>query len=224
MDQQNTKVKVPFSVKWGQIKQLLGSRMMIGVYIGQYCINALTYFYYLVPGLSGAGTRDVDSEAGFVASVPAVCGFIGGVLGGIISDWLMRRTGSLNIARKTPIVMGMLLSMVMVFCNYVNVEWMIIGFMALAFFGKGIGALGWAVMADTAPKRLAVFPVACSTCSVTFLASSRQSQLVISLARLAPLMGADLCWCSCLNRGTELPGAGGRYQAYRAETCRGAIR
>ncbi len=27
-------------------------------------------------------------KAGFVASVPAVCGFIGGVLGGIISDWL----------------------------------------------------------------------------------------------------------------------------------------
>ncbi|STK20745.1 glucarate transporter [Escherichia coli] len=45
-------------------------------------------------------------KAGFVASVPAVCGFIGGVLGGIISDWLMRRTGSLNIARKTPIVMA----------------------------------------------------------------------------------------------------------------------
>ena len=51
-----------------------------------------------------------------------VASLIGGVLGGIISDWLMRRTGSLNIARKTPIVMGMLLSMVMVFCNYVNVE------------------------------------------------------------------------------------------------------
>lgn len=128
-------------------------------------------------------------KAGFVASVPAVCGFIGGVLGGIISDWLMRRTGSLNIARKTPIVMGMLLSMVMVFCNYVNVEWMIIGFMALAFFGKGIGALGWAVRQIPRQKRSAVFPVACSTCSVTFLASSRQSQLVISLARLARLMG-----------------------------------
>lgn len=131
----------------GQIKQLLGSRMMIGVYIGQYCINALTYFslhgsrFYLVQarGMS-------ILKAGFVASVPAVCGFIGGVLG-IISDWLMRRTGSLNIARKTPIVMGMLLSMVMVFCNYVNVEWMIIGFMALAFFGKedrcaGLGCNG----------------------------------------------------------------------------------
>ena len=72
----------------------------------------------------------------------------------MISDWLMRRTGSLNIARKTPIVLGMLLSMTMVFCNYVNAEWMIIGFMAMAFFGKGIGALGWAVMADTAPKEI----------------------------------------------------------------------
>jgi ACS family glucarate transporter-like MFS transporter len=42
----------------------------------------------------------------------------------------------------------------MVFCNYVDTEWMIIGFMAMAFFGKGIGALGWAVMADTAPKEI----------------------------------------------------------------------
>jgi cyanate permease len=29
----------------GQIKQLIGSRMMVGIYIGQYCINALTYFF-----------------------------------------------------------------------------------------------------------------------------------------------------------------------------------
>ena len=92
-------------------------------------------------------------KAGFVASVPAVCGFIGGVLGGIISDWLMRRTGSLNIARKTPIVMGMLLSMVMVLCNYVNVEWMIIG---LWRWPSSVRASGrWAgQMADTAPKEI----------------------------------------------------------------------
>lgn len=94
MDQKDTKAKVPFSVKWGQIKQLLGSRMMIGVYIGQYCINALTYFFITVPGLFGRARGMSILKAGFVASVPAVCGFIGGVLGGIISDWLMRRTGS----------------------------------------------------------------------------------------------------------------------------------
>ncbi len=122
------------------------------------------------------------------ASVSVVCGFIGGVLGGIISDWLMRRTGSLNIARKTPICNGHVAVDGDGVCNYVNVEWMIIGFMALAFFGKVLGC--WVVVMDRPrQKRSAVFPVACSTCSVTFLASSRQSQLVISLARLARLMG-----------------------------------
>ncbi len=39
---------------------------------------------------------------------------------------------------------------------------------------------------------------------------SRQSQLVISLARLARLMVRYLRWGSCLNRSSELPGAGGR--------------
>ncbi|MCO4954275.1 MFS transporter [Escherichia coli] len=70
MDQQNTKVKVPFSVKWGQIKQLLGSRMMIGVYIGQYCINALTYFFITWFPVYLVQARGMSIlKAGFVASV-----------------------------------------------------------------------------------------------------------------------------------------------------------
>jgi len=49
-----------------------------------------------------------------LAAIPAICGFVGGVLGGIISDFLLRRSFSLTAARKTPIVAGMLLSMAMV--------------------------------------------------------------------------------------------------------------
>jgi MFS transporter, ACS family, glucarate transporter len=94
-------------------------------------------------------------NAGIVASVPAVCGFIGGVLGGFISDAILRKTGSLTWARKTPIVLGMLMSMCMVLCNYVDVQWLVIALMALAFFGKGVGALGWAVVSDTSPKEIA---------------------------------------------------------------------
>ncbi|WP_034916645.1 MFS transporter [Erwinia sp. 9145] len=144
---------------WGerihQIKQLVSSRMMLGIYLGQYCINALTYFFITWFPVYLVQARGMSIlKAGFVASIPAVCGFLGGVLGGVISDWLMRKTGSLNIARKTPIVLGMLLSISMVVCNYVDTEWVVVFFMALAFFGKGIGALGWAVMADTAPKEI----------------------------------------------------------------------
>ena len=138
------------------IKQLLTNRMMVGIYIAQYCINALTFFFitwfpvYLVKekGMS-------ILKAGFVAAIPAICGFVGGVLGGVISDFMLKKGFSLSASRKTPIVLGMLLSMSMVICNYVTVEWAVIFFMALAFFGKGIGALGWAVNSDTAPKQIA---------------------------------------------------------------------
>jgi ACS family glucarate transporter-like MFS transporter len=81
-----------------------------------------------------------------------VCGFIGGVLGGVISDAILQKTKSLTAARKIPIVGGMLLSMSIIACNYVDGQALVVGFLALAFFGKGIGALGWAVVCDTSPK------------------------------------------------------------------------
>ena len=140
--------------KWAHVRQLLSNRMMLGVYLGQFCINTLTYFFltwfpvYLVKerGLS-------ILQAGFVASLPALCGFFGGVLGGVLSDYILQKTGSLTAARKIPIVGGMLLSMSIIGCNYVDGQALVVGFMALAFFGKGIGALGWAVVSDTSPKQ-----------------------------------------------------------------------
>jgi ACS family glucarate transporter-like MFS transporter len=140
--------------KWDHVRQLLSNRMMLGVYLGQFCINTLTYFFltwfpvYLVKerGLS-------ILQAGFVASLPALCGFFGGVLGGVLSDYILQKTGSLTAARKIPIVGGMLLSMSIIGCNYVDGQALVVGFMALAFFSKGIGALGWAVVSDTSPKQ-----------------------------------------------------------------------
>lgn len=91
-------------------------------------------------------------KAGFVAAIPAIAGFIGGVLGGIISDRMIKAGVSLSKARKTPIVIGLLMAMSMIFCNYISTDAIVIATMSLAFFGKGIGALGWAVVSDTAPK------------------------------------------------------------------------
>jgi MFS transporter, ACS family, glucarate transporter len=139
--------------KWGHIKQLLGNRMMVGVYLGQYCINALTYFFLTWFPVYLVKERGLTIlQAGFVATLPALCGFFGGVLGGVISDAILRKTNSITLARKIPIVGGMLLSMTIIGCNYVDGQAFIVGLMALAFFGKGIGALGWAVVSDTSPK------------------------------------------------------------------------
>lgn len=137
-----------------QLRQLLRQRMLLGVYLGQYCVNVLTYFFLTWFPIYLVQARGMSIlKAGFVASLPAICGFAGGVLGGAISDWLLRRGYSLTAARKIPIVGGMLLSVTMIGCNYVDSEVLVVALMALAFFGKGIGALGWAVVADTAPRQ-----------------------------------------------------------------------
>jgi ACS family glucarate transporter-like MFS transporter len=93
-------------------------------------------------------------QVGVMAAFPALCGFAGGILGGIVSDKLLQAGHSLSFARKTPIVLGMLLSMTMIGCNYANKQWVVMLLMSLAFFGKGFGALGWTVIADTSPKPL----------------------------------------------------------------------
>jgi MFS family permease len=55
-------------------------------------------------------------------------------------------------ARKTPFVIGMTLAASLVSANFVDANWMVVALMALAFFGKGLAAVGWAVLSDTAPK------------------------------------------------------------------------
>ena len=138
---------------WANVKQVLGSRMLIGVFIGQYGINVLTYFFVTWFPIYLVKERGLNIlEAGFAAAAPALCGFAGGVLGGVISDALLKRTGSLTIARKTPLLIGMLLSALIIACAYIESSALIVVVMAIAFFGKGIASLGWAVVSDTSPR------------------------------------------------------------------------
>lgn len=141
---------------WANVKQVLTSRMLLGVYIGQYCINVLTYFFVTWFPIYLVKARGLSIlQAGFTAALPALCGFAGGLLGGMISDHLLKKTGNLDIARKTPLLLGMILATCIVICNYVEQEWLVIVIMAAAFFGKGVASLGWAVVSDTSPKEMA---------------------------------------------------------------------
>jgi len=143
------------ALTWAGVRQLLEQRMLVGIYIGQFSITTLTYFFltwfpvYLVQARHMSILR-----GGFAAALPALCGSVGGILGGLCSDALLRRGRSLTFARKAPIIAGMLLSVTMIGCNYTNAQTVVMFFMSLAFFGKGFGALGWTVIADTSPKEL----------------------------------------------------------------------
>ena len=155
VDMDHKKTSTDSGPKLHYIKQMLTNRMMLGVFFGQYFINNITWFFltwfpiYLVQekGMS-------ILKVGMVASIPALCGFAGGVLGGVFSDSLIKRGYSLTLARKLPIVLGMLLASTIILCNYTDNTVLVIALMALAFFGKGFGALGWPVISDTAPKEI----------------------------------------------------------------------
>jgi ACS family glucarate transporter-like MFS transporter len=140
---------------WNIVRQLLSQRMLVGIYIGQFCINTLTTFFLTwFPSYLAEARHLSIVKVGVLAALPALCGSGGGVLGGIVSDGLLKRGHSLSYARKLPIILGMMLSITMIGCNYTNSQVVVMALMSLAFFGKGFGALGWTVIADVSPRNM----------------------------------------------------------------------
>jgi len=95
-------------------------------------------------------------QAGLMTSLPFIGASAGVLTGGLLSDAILKRSGSANLARKLPIVGGMLLASTIVLANYVPTgdNATVIAIMSLAFFGQGMTNLGWTVISDVAPKQL----------------------------------------------------------------------
>ncbi|MGY2049237.1 MFS transporter [Methylobacterium sp. JK268] len=142
-------------IRWSEVRALFGNRMMVGLYIGQFCLTTITWFFltwfptYL---LEARGMSIL--KVGLVAAIPAICGFLGGLAGGVWSDWMLRRGCSLTVARKTPIIVGLVVSSSIVLANYVPSDTVVIAVMSVAFFAKGIGNLGWCIVGDVSPKEM----------------------------------------------------------------------
>lgn len=141
------------TLTWATVKMLLSYRMLVGVYIGQYCIATLTWFFLTWFPLYLSQARHMSViNVGLAAAIPGLCGGFGGILGGVLSDRILRRGHSLTFSRKLPIMAGMALSMTIIACNYASSQSLMLFIMSLSFFGKGIGALGWTVISDTSPR------------------------------------------------------------------------
>ena len=137
---------------WLAMFGLFRSRLLVGIYLGQFCIVTLTWFFLTWFPIYLSKARHMSLvDVGLVSALPALCGFTGGILGGVTSDKLLKAGRSLTVARKTPIVIGMCLAMTMILCNDVSAQWAVVALMSLAFFGKGFGALGWVLVSDTSP-------------------------------------------------------------------------
>lgn len=145
--------RVPFS--WANVRMLLSYRQIWGAAIGQFAGNAtLVFFLTWFPTYLATARHMGWVKVGFFAVLPFIAGGIGVLVGGWLSDKLLTRTGSANIARKLPIIGGLLLASAIILANYVASNAAVIAILSLAFFGQGMVGLGWTVISDIAPKPL----------------------------------------------------------------------
>jgi ACS family D-galactonate transporter-like MFS transporter len=141
--------------RWSDLWAVLNKRKLWGIYIGQFCLNSTLWFFltwfptYLVK------YRGMDFiKAGFLASVPFLAAFVGVICSGLLSDWLVRRGASLGMARKLPIISGLLISTCIIGANFVDTPALIITCLAIAFFGNGLASITWSMVSALAPARL----------------------------------------------------------------------
>lgn len=148
---EHTGAAVPFS--WANVGKLLSKRQILGASIGQFCGNSTLVFFLTWFPTYLMAERGMDwLKSGAFAVMPYIAASVGVLLGGVISDKLIERTGSANLGRKLPIVGGLLLASTIILANYVDDNRMVILIMSIAFFGQGMVNLGWTLISDVAPK------------------------------------------------------------------------
>lgn len=138
------------------IIQLLRNRMIVGVYIAQYCSTVISFFFLTwFPVYLITEKKMTILQVGFISIFPSLAAFIGSLMGGIFSDLLIKRGHSRTFARKFPIITGLLISVSIISANYMDSIVLIIIVMSFAFFGRGFGGLGWAIISETSPRKVA---------------------------------------------------------------------
>lgn len=153
LDKRVTEKKAPFN--WNDLGLVMSQRKLWGVYLGQFCLTSTLWFFltwfptYLVK------YRGMDFiKSGFLASVPFLAAFIGVLCSGVLSDFLVRRGATVGLARKLPIILGLLISTSMIGANFTDSTPWVIFFLALAFFGNGLASITWSLVSALAPVRL----------------------------------------------------------------------
>ncbi|WP_066629336.1 MFS transporter [Labilibacter marinus] len=145
----------PKAFNWSDLGHALSYRKLWGVYIGQFCLGAVTVFFLTWFPTYLEKYKGIDFlKSGFLASVPFLAAFAGVLLSGFVSDYLVKKGYSNEVSRKVPVLTGMLLAVVIIGANFTDNTTLIITFLAVAFFGNGLASIGWVFVSLMAPKNL----------------------------------------------------------------------
>ena len=140
---------------WRNMGQLIRKRQILGAAIGQFAGNStMVFFLTWFPSYLATERHMEWLKVGIFAVMPYMAASVGVLLGGWLSDRLLKRTGNANIGRKLPIIAGLLLASTIVGANYVQSNTAVVAIMSVAFFGQGLVNLGWTLITDVAPQKL----------------------------------------------------------------------
>ncbi len=140
---------------WKMVGKLLKQRQLAGICLGQFAGNStLVFFLTWFPTYLATERHMGWLKIGFFAVLPFIAASVGVLFGGWLSDSLLRQGKSANVARKLPIIAGLLLASTIILANYVKSDTVVIAIMSLAFFAQGMAALGWTLVSDIAPEGL----------------------------------------------------------------------
>ncbi|MBP2629981.1 MAG: major facilitator superfamily 1 [Firmicutes bacterium] len=145
------KTKKTFS--WKIVRQLFCERQLVGMFIGHFSIMTTLFFFMTwFPSYLITAKGLTILKTGFYSMVPFLVAILGALIGGKWSDWMITHGCSKSTARKAPIIMGFILSVVILGANYTDNIDFVISFMAVAFFGQAMSsAVTGALLADIAP-------------------------------------------------------------------------
>ena len=132
---------------------LFRHRNVWGMMIGFFCMNFATYFFVTwFPTYLTVAHGFSLKELGTLGAIPALMGIPGSLLGGVTSDALYRKGFSLTTARKTCLVLGMLLSSVIAFAAFTDSIAVILTLFSITYAGLAFTAANiWTLPADVAP-------------------------------------------------------------------------
>ncbi|WP_117017373.1 MFS transporter [Aeribacillus pallidus] len=121
---------------------------------GLFAHNYLTYLMMTwLPTYLVVERKMTILNAGFFTMLPWIMSFLGNILGGFLSDRLIKRGWNSIKARKTILAIGMLFPLGIIPTIYIEDAMVALIFLSAAIGGEGLAAgIFWATVSDVAPK------------------------------------------------------------------------
>jgi ACS family D-galactonate transporter-like MFS transporter len=140
---------------WRDLGFVLSKRTLWGLYLGQFGVVSVQWFFLTWFPTFLVRYKHIElAKAGALASLPFLAAFLGVLSSGVVSDWLLRRGYGVTMARKIPIVCGLVLASTIFVANWFDDPRFVIAFMTCSFFGTGSACIAWSLVSAVAPERL----------------------------------------------------------------------